>query len=235
MDQKKDLIVGMPLYNGCTLMDFAGAAQVFASASGFTPIWISNEASITTTENLQVIPDYNFDNHPKVDILFVPGGGDEGVISCMNDKVFLDALVKISKTATWNGSVCTGAFVIAASGILKDCSATTYWSQIPNLKLLAKKMNLVIPRGYPRFLIDEKNHKFTGGGISSSVDLALDLVLKIGGLETAEKTQLSIQYAPGPPINSGDPSEAPKRITMEVTKTQASFIKNMRVAVEDLL
>jgi len=79
MNKNKTLLVGIPLYNGCTLMDFAGATQVFAAPFGFKPIWQAAEASITTTEGMTALPNYHFDHHPDIDILFVPGGGSTGV------------------------------------------------------------------------------------------------------------------------------------------------------------
>jgi len=235
MKKEKDLIVGIALYNDCTLMDFAGATQVFATPYGFKPVWISAENSITTSEGVTVLPNYKFDCHPHIDILFIPGGGSTGVTTTMQDKVFLNFVRKVASTAQWKGSVCTGAFILAAAGILKNCKATTYWSQIPTLALLSKKMNLTIPKGYPRFLPDERKKIFTGGGISSSLDLALDLVLKIKGKETAQKAQLFIQYEPGPPVNSGDPSVAPKKITKELLEGGKDYTEALTQAVEKLL
>ncbi len=159
----------------------------------------------------------------------------DGVISTMNNDVYLDFIRKISKTTIWNGSVCTGAFILVAAGILKNCMATTYWSQIPTLKLFSKKLNLNIPNGYPRFLLDEESKIFTGGGISSSLDLALELVLKIKGLEIAQKTQLYIQYEPEPSIDSGDPDHAPSYITDELRIESIGYSKALKNELEKLL
>lgn len=235
MKKDKVLIVGIPLYNGCTLMDFAGATQVFSAPFGFKAIWLAAESSITTTEGVSVLPNYNFDLHPPIDILFIPGGGSDGVTAMMENEIYLNFIRKVAAKSLWKGSVCTGAFILAAAGLLKNCKATTYWSQIPTLALLAKKMNLDIAKGYPRFLVDEKNKTLTGGGISSSLDLALDLVLRIKGKEAAQKTQLFIQYEPGPPVNSGDPSVAPPKITKALRDAGADFTKAMTAAVDKLL
>ncbi len=234
MKQSAVLTVGILLYPNCTLMDFAGATQVFAAPFGFKPIWIAQEHSVMTSDGVAVVPNYDFRNTPKIDILFVPGGNADGVSAMMEDQDCLDFIRKTAATATWTGSVCTGAFILAAAGILKNCLATTYWSQIPVLGLLAQKYNLTIPDGFPRFLIDEKNRLFTGGGISSSLDLALQLVLEIKGKEAAEMTQLFIQYQPAPPINSGDPAHAPKEITAALTESGKGFTETMIAAVEKL-
>jgi cyclohexyl-isocyanide hydratase len=239
MDANNTIVVGFPLYQNCTLVDFAGATQVFAADNGFLPIWIANEPSILTTEGVSVTPNYNFDNCPQIDILFIPGGGYDpkigGVPKVMQDQVYLDFIRKMAKTANWYGSVCTGAFILAASGLLKDCLATTYWSQIPTLGLVEKKLNLTIPEGYPRFLLDEDKKIFTGGGISSSLDLALELVLYLKGKEVAELSQLSIQYQPSKKFQSGDPAHAPESITEKLTQLEAGFTKKMIAAAEKLL
>lgn len=235
MNKNKTLLVGIPLYDGCTLMDFAGATQVFAAPFGFKPIWLAAEASITTTEGMTVLPNYHFDHHPDIDILFVPGGGSTGVTASMQNPLYLEFIRRVSKKALWSGSVCTGAFILAAAGILHNCKATTYWSQIPTLALLAEKLKLEIPAGFPRFLPDERRKIFTGGGISSSVDLALELVHRIKGKKAAEQTQLFIQYEPGPPFNAGDPSVAPAAITKELRAAGKDYTKAMRAAVKKLL
>lgn len=235
MDTQNDIVVGFALYQGCTLMDFAGATQVFSSTEGFKSVWLALEQTIITTEGVAIEPNYHFSKAPKIDILFVPGGGQNGVISAMQNKEYLKHIRKISETTTWNGSVCTGAFVLAAAGILKNCLATTYWSQIPTLGLLADKLKLKIPPSYPRFSIDMEQKIFTGGGISSSLDLALEMVLIIKGLETAQTTQLFIQYQPNPPVDAGDPDHAPQYITDRMRKEDEGFSKALTRQIEKII
>lgn len=236
MTQKDDLIVGFPLYQGCTLVDFTGATQVFAYTKGMKVIWLSNDSSVNTSEGVSVLPNYNFDYHPEIDILFIPGGSSTGVYNTMMDETYLDFIRKAAPKAKWRGSVCTGAFILAAAGILKNCEATTYWSQIPTLSLLAEKLHLEVHENYyPRYILDDKHKIFTGGGISSSLDLALELVVKIKGTEAAEATQLQIQYQPAPPTNSGIPSEAPPDIVAEQTKGGLQYAKTLMPAIEKIL
>ncbi|MFB3132821.1 MAG: hypothetical protein ACE10K_09915, partial [Rhodothermales bacterium] len=78
----KPFRVGFPLYPNCTLVDFAGATQVFAFTSRrFKPIWLAPTMdSIVTSEGVSVVPNYTFDeakNHRPLDMLFIPGGGTE--------------------------------------------------------------------------------------------------------------------------------------------------------------
>ena len=78
-------------------------------------------------------------------------------------------------------------------------------------------------------------NRFSGGGISSSIDLALELVSLISGPTRSMSTQLVDQYAPGPPYTSGDPSQAPPEITSSVRAAQENFIATIRLAVKKVL
>lgn len=225
--------VGFPLYPGCTLLDFAGATQIFAFTGIFKPIWIAaTKDPVRTTEDIEVMPGYTFADHPPVDILFVPGGGGEGVSAAMLDEEYQGWLKAVGAKAQWVGSVCTGGLVLAASGLFDGCAATTYWSARPVLAMFPK---IELVPGYPRWFIDEEKKRFSGGGISSSLDLALRLVEVLAGKHAAETTQLSNQYAPAPPVHSGDPTEASAELVIEVTQSQADFTALLRAAAEEVL
>jgi cyclohexyl-isocyanide hydratase len=220
------LRVGMPIYPGCTLLDFAGATQIFSFAAGFEVVWLAPAIrAVKTTEGVEVLPQATFRN-PKgpIDILFVPGGGDE-VAKVMQRPLYVDFVREAGSRASWAGAVCTGAFIAAAAGLLDGKRATTYWSQRENLALFPK---VRVARGYPRWVID--GNRFSGGGISSSIDLALELVNRIAGAAASQTAQLSVQYAPCPPFQSGDPSQAPPEITAAVRKGQQKFIATIRAA-----
>lgn len=239
----RTVVVGFPIYDGATLLDFAGATQVFAFASSekvrFTPTWLAARmAPVATTEGVSVMPNRTFADAPALDVLFVPGGGADGVIAAMFDPVFQRFLTAHAPKAQWVGSVCTGAFILAAAGLLEGCDVTTYWSQRENLELLREKLKIHVVAKFPRSVLDPQRRRFTGGGISSSLDLALELVETIAadGKAVAEKAQLSIQYAPNPPVRAGDPSQAPARLVAEARKAQeAGFLEPMRKAVRRLL
>ncbi|MHA4810770.1 DJ-1/PfpI family protein [Flavitalea flava] len=233
---EKDLIVGIPLYKDCILMDFAGATQVFSAPFGFKAIWLAADLNpITTYEGFTLNPQYTFDEHPPIDVLFIPGGNVASVIGKMQDEKFLSFIRSTAHTALWTGSVSSATFILAAADLIRGCNVTTYWTQIPTLEWLSKKMKLEIPYGFPRHLLNEEKRIFTGGGTTSSIDLALQLVLKIKGFEAAEKTQLYIQYAPCPSINSGDPSVALGDISQDLLKARKQENILLTAAVKKLL
>ena len=224
------LRVGFPLYQGCTLLDFAGATQVFAFAD-MTPVWLAATGDpVKTTEGVEVLPGGTFDDPGgEVDIVFVPGGGN-AVAKAMLDPVLVGFVREAGSAASWAGSVCTGAFILAAAGLLDGYEATTYWSQRENLALFPK---IKVSAGYPRWVIH--GNRFSGGGVSSSIDLALELMSLIAGPTASMTAQLSIQYAPDPPYQSGDPAQAPPEVTKQVLKGQKKLTEKMRKAVEKVV
>jgi len=226
--------VGFVLYPGCTLLDFAGATQIFAYTPGFKVVWIGEalDKPVPTTESITVNPSATFADHPPLDVVFVPGGGSTGVGAAMQDPALMAWLNTVAGDAQWVGSVCTGAFVLAASGLFDCCSVTTYWSARPVLEMFP---TLTVVPGYPRWHVDEDKRRFSGGGISSSLDLALRLVELIADVETAQTTQLMNQYAPQPPVHSGDPTEASPELVIEVTQSQADFTAGMIAATKKVL
>jgi cyclohexyl-isocyanide hydratase len=220
----------MVLYNGCTLLDFAGATQVFAFAPGFEVIWLAPTMEpITTTENVRVLPHCTFADAGALDIVFVPGGGND-VGTVMQDSVYVDFVRTAGSQAKMAGSICTGAFIVAAAGLFDGYEVSTYWSQRENLALFP---NLRVSAGYPRWVIH--GNRFSGGGISSSIDMALEIVNRISGPTQSMTTQLSIQYAPDPPFRSGDPAQAPPSVTEAVRKSQESFTVAINAGVEAVL
>ncbi len=218
--------VGMVLYEGCTLLDFAGATQIFAFPGDYSVSWLAPSLDpITTTENVKVLPHATFDNAPDaLDVLFVPGGGG-AVAQVMNDPVYVNFVKQKGEKARFAGSVCTGAFIVAAAGLFDGHEATTYFSQLDNLRLFP---NVKVPYGYPRYVVS--GNRFSGGGVSSSIDLALELVLRIDGLTQAQTHQLCNQYAPEPPVRAGDPSQAPPGLTAQILKVQEGYTELLRQA-----
>jgi cyclohexyl-isocyanide hydratase len=220
-------------------MDFVGATDVFTVAYGnFTSIWLAEEKRpIKTSAGTFVYPNYSFtDAHPPIDILYVPGGHADGVINnAMFNQTYQTFIKTAAAGAQWTGSVCVGAFILAAAGLLNNCTVTTYWSQLNNLRLLDNYCNIKIPEGYPRGIIDEQHKRFTGGGVSSSVDLALMLVEKIKGKWMAEASELYIQYSPDPPVQTGSPATAPPPLVKQVLISQLESTELYYDAVQRLL
>ena len=98
---------------------------------------------------------------------------------------------------------------------------------------LGRFRRLTVAAGYPRWVIH--GNRFTGGGVSSSIDLALELTTLLSGATQSMTAQLAVQYAPGPPFASGDPSQAPPEVTTAVRRSQEGFTTAIRRAVDQIV
>jgi transcriptional regulator GlxA family with amidase domain len=116
-----------------------------------------------------------------------------------------DWLVEADKTSTWTTSVCTGALVLAAAGLLNGRKATTYWLAYDELRRLG-----ATPQQGERYVFDGKY--VTAAGVSAGIDMALALAGRVAGDEGAQRIQLGIEYDPQPPYQAGSPATAKPEI-----------------------
>lgn len=237
MQDTEDMVVAMPLFPHNTLLDFAGATQVFAFAQGFKPLWLAaTDEPVPTSEGVTVNPNGTFDNHPDIDILFVPGGAGASIATYMTEAGYQGFIKRAAAQAQWSGSVCNGAFLLAAAGELDGCTdLTTYWSLVETLDEFPQ---LSVNRtSYDRCSFDHQRRRFTGGGVSASIDLALELVKVLRGEQAAELASLLIQYAPNPSVDTGDPVRMnnPERIDLVRQRQQESLIEPVQQATRALL
>src|SRR5467141_1111725 len=107
----------------------------------------------------------------------------------------------VSAGARYVTSVCEGALLLAAAGLLDGFEATTHWAFIPCLK---KHPAIKVAEGHPRFVVDR--NRVTGGGISSGLDEAFKLVELLSDYATAQKVQQTTQYYPRPPVSGTLPN-----------------------------
>lgn len=214
--------VGILLYPNCDPLDIAGPNDAFefwdASVIGRTGKVVSfarTKKPMGGIGALTISAGFTYEDCPKLDLLFVPGGGTDGVVQSLGDERLLEAIRHKAKQARYVVSVCTGGLLMAAAGLLDGLQATTHWAVVDCLKLFPK---VKVVNGCPRYVRD--GNTFTGGGISSSIDLSLFLIETITreqcgeqdpqladaiAKESAQRVQLSIQYNPQPPYPGGDP------------------------------
>jgi cyclohexyl-isocyanide hydratase len=134
-----------------------------------------------------------------LDLICVPGGF--GVEQALTDPVLIDFLKHQAGQARYITSVCTGAFVLGAAGLLKDKQATTHWAY----HSLLTEVGAIPTQG--RVVRDGR--VFTGGGVTAGIDFALTIVAEIAGQAIAQRIQLSIEYDPAPPFVGGSPQTTP--------------------------
>ena len=221
-------VIGIPLYPSFDSLDVAGPHQTFyMQAPPLQTLIIGPDTCdpVVSFEGMKIVPDFDFESCPQLDVLFVPGGvGLDKVLAEDKEEGFpyLRFLKRQAANAKLVTSVCTGAIFLAAAGLLDGYKATTHWGYLSVLKLFPK---VIVAEGYPRFVIDA--NRVTGGGISSGLDEGMAIVSLLLGNHAAKRGQLTMQYAPQPPFNNGDPSTAEPSVLYEVSS-------NFRQSVEDL-
>jgi transcriptional regulator GlxA family with amidase domain len=146
---------------------------------------------------------------PNPDLVLVPGSGPR-TATTMADRQLTDWLRRVHETTRWTTSVCTGAMILAAAGILDGLPATTHWMVQPQLAAMGAKAQ----RGER---IVHTGKIATAAGVSAGLDLGLWLAGEIAGRERAETIQLYIEYDPRPPFDAGHPSKASKTVVDNAT------------------
>ncbi len=167
--------VAVLLYNGVEIIDFAGPWEVFGAAGMNVYAVAAEDSTVETSMGLKIKPDYTYLNAPTPDIILVPGGNVNP-----DDTLALNWLIQMNASSEHTMSVCTGAFYLAAGGLLNGITATTNYPAIEQLRQMAPETKVVDNVRYVN------NGKIiTSAGLSSGIDAAFHLVsLYIGNAET---------------------------------------------------
>ena len=189
------------LYDRFTALDAVGPHQVLAHVPGAEIVFAAERARAVSDETgtLTLAADAAFADVPTPDVLLIPGG--PGQSAQMGDTPLRDWLINADKTTTWTTSVCTGALILASTGLLDGRQATTYWMAMNELGRLGAKPV------HDRYVFDGKYA--TSAGVSAGLDMALALAARLTDDKTAQAIQLGIEYAPNPPFTAGSPTTAP--------------------------
>lgn len=205
----------MLVYPGMTPLDLMGPLQTWSQLPevDIQIVWKNTEPVMTDT-GMAIVPTHSFaDAFENPDILFAPGG-TKATMDLMQDAETIQFLKERGETATWVTSVCTGALLLGAAGLLKGYKATTHWAAIGFLEGLGA----IATEG--RYVIDR--NRATGGGVTAGIDFGLALAAEIAGEEVAKSIQLAMEYSPQPPFTSGTPDEASPEILQRVLESFAS-------------
>lgn len=195
--------IGLLLFPNLTQLDLTGPFEVFANTPGATVhlLW-KTRGPVGAITGMAIAADTTLDECPQLDVICVPGG--MGVAAVMEDEAVLDFLRRQAAGARYVTSVCTGALVLGAAGLLRGKRATTHWASHDFLATLG-----AIPV-HARVVRD--GNLFTGGGVTAGIDFALTLVSEMCGPDVAQAIQLQIEYAPEPPFAAGSPDTAPAAV-----------------------
>ncbi|MFE0426406.1 DJ-1/PfpI family protein [Streptomyces sp. NPDC058953] len=199
--------VGVVLYDGYSLLDPTGPAEVLSRLPGaeVTMIAARRGPVRTDTGDVRVMAERALAEVDRLDVLVVPGAGNRGTVAAMNDRELLAWIRRIHRTSRFTTSVCTGSLVLAAAGLLDGREATTYWASAPYLE--ASFDVTYRPERYVR-----SGRIITAAGVSAGLDMSLYLASLIAGDTTAEAIQLALDYDPRPPFDTGNAAEADDRL-----------------------
>ena len=208
------LEIGSILFEGIDQIDLTGPFEVLSRLPGARHRVYGRTADpVRDVSGLRLLPDGTLADAPQLDVLHVSGGyGQEAL---MDDMPTLDWIRVQATGARWVFSVCTGALLCGAAGLLLDRRATTHWSALHLLPYFgATPVN-------QRVVVD--GNLLSAAGVTAGIDGALQLAARLRGEFVAQCIQLQIAYAPQPPFNSGTVETAPREVLAQATEAAGAI------------
>jgi cyclohexyl-isocyanide hydratase len=204
------LQIGSLLFEGLDQIDLTGPFEVLSRIPNSTyRLYGKTAASVRDIRGLRLTPDATLAEAPPLDVLHVPGGfGQEAL---MEDAEVLDWIRQQAAGACSIFSVCTGALLCGAAGLLKGRKATTHWASfhlLPFFGAIPVNERVVMDGSY-----------IFAAGVTAGIDGALRLAAELRGEDAAKAIQLYMVYAPEPPFNSGTPETAPPAILQQARQS----------------
>jgi cyclohexyl-isocyanide hydratase len=217
------LHIGLLVFPKVQQLDLTGPYDVFATMPGVVVhlVWKDLEPLLSST-GLTLVPTVTFIDCPDLDVICVPGG--VGVDALMEDPETLAFIRHQASTAQYITSVCTGALVLGAAGLLKGRRATTHWASHSLLEQFG-----AIP---VKERVVRDGNLMTGGGVTAGIDFALTLIGEVFDADKSRTIQLQLEYAPAPPFDSGRPDTAPANVLAVATDRAMPGLLARRQIVE---
>ncbi|WP_207481308.1 DJ-1/PfpI family protein [Arenibaculum pallidiluteum] len=222
-DGPKTIEIGALVFPGIDQIDLTGPFEVLSRMPGARyRLYGLTSDPVRDVMGLLLTPDAALAEAPRLDILHVPGG--PGQQALMEDERVMDWLRQSSADAGRVLSVCTGALLLGAAGLLKGRRATTHWAShhlLPYFGATPVDQRVVV------------DGKWTfAAGVTAGIDGALRLAADLLGDEIAQEIQLAIAYAPEPPFQSGTPGNAPPQVLQTARKAVASLTAQRQATAE---
>ncbi|MBI5504399.1 MAG: DJ-1/PfpI family protein [Deltaproteobacteria bacterium] len=196
--------INVLLYDRFTALDCMGPYEILSRIPGARLRFVAKQAGPVTTDTgmLTVLAQASIAEATAPDILLIPGGpGDEAAAA---DTEIVDWVRRVHQTTKWTTSVCTGALILGAAGILRGLDATTHWASADKLEAFGAH--------YTEERVVRRGKVITGAGVSAGIDMALTLAAIEAGDDFAKTIQLAIEYDPQPPFDCGSPKKAPPHL-----------------------
>ena len=193
--------IAILLYEGFTALDAIGPYDVLNRLPGATVCFVAEQVGPKRSDmgSLALNADATLASLPHPDILLIPGGG-LGAFAAAKEQVLINWVQEAHTYSQWTTSVCSGALLLGATGILKGLTATTHWAAQAALEQYGARYRS------SRFI--QQGKIITAAGVSAGIDMALYLAGEIASREIAQAIQLEIEYDPHPPFDSGSLQKA---------------------------
>lgn len=215
------LHIGAIVFPQVDQADLTGPFEVLSRLPDSTFYVLGRElAPVSDMYGLILTPTATFAEAPILDLLLVPGGWGQEAL--MEDEDVLGFIRASTARGAYTFSVCTGALLCGAAGILRGIRSTTHWSAFHLLKYFG-----AIPVD-ARVVIDGRF--ISAAGITAGLDGALRAASLLRGESVAQQIQLSIEYAPEPPFDSGTPMSAPRDV-LEAVRASCRQIGESRLFI----
>ena len=213
----------MLIFPRMTQLDFTGPFEVLARIpdAKVHVLWKKLEL-VTSDRGLTIMPTTTLDDCPPLDLICIPGG--PGQIALMDDEQILTFVREQGQQAKFVTSVCTGALVLGAAGLLAGYKATTHWTSHDQLAYFG-----AIPIK-KRFVVDR--NRITGGGVTAGIDFGLYVASQVANEQVARAIQLQLEYNPEPPFNSGSPATAAPELVAAARQKAATMLSERAAATK---
>jgi cyclohexyl-isocyanide hydratase len=208
------LEIGSLVFDDMDQIDLTGPFEVLSRIPNATyRLYGKTAGAVRDVKGLRLLPDAALAAAPRLDVLHIPGGfGQEAL---MEDDAVLGWIRRQAAGARAVFSVCTGALLCGAAGLLQGRRATTHWASFHLLPFFG-----AIP--VDQRVVLDGNWVFAAG-VTAGIDGALRLAAELRGVEIAQSIQLYMAYAPEPPFDSGTPETAPAAILNEARRSVAAI------------
>ncbi|MFV0367564.1 MAG: DJ-1/PfpI family protein [Hyphomicrobiaceae bacterium] len=218
----RKLDIGFLLFPNLTQLDLTGPYEVFSRLPEVRVhlVWKTRDLVISDT-GMAIMPDMTLDECPQLDVICVPGG--PGVNPLLDDEAVLGFLSRQAAQAKLITSVCTGALVLGAAGLLEGYKAATHWASMHFLKefgAIATHSRVVADR-----------NRITGGGVTAGIDFGLEIAARLADENVAQRIQLYLEYNPAPPFPAGSPDRAPAKVLSAFKDAANSMLEERALAV----
>jgi len=215
--------IGFLLFPNVTQLDLTGPAQVLSRVPGARVhlIWKTLDP-VPTDVGFSICPTTTLDDSPPLDVLCVPGGF--GIEALFEDAGVLDFLRTQGAQARYVTSVCNGALVLGAAGLLDGYQSACHWVWRDFLPRFG-----AIP--VARRIVRDRN-RLSGGGVTAGIDFALALAAELAGDDVARRLQLTFEYDPQPPFDAGSPEAAGPELVDRVRALQAPRLQRVAALLD---